>query len=372
MHVDEEILRDLHERLKRARWNDAVQEGWAYGTDRAFLRSLAEYWSLKYDWRSCESSINTLPMRRVEISGLGIVFIHYESQRSRIPLLLLNGWPSSFLEYSQILSLLHSNNASPFGLFDLVIPSMPGFGFSDRPERPWQIDTVDLFLRLMRDVLGYKRFLIAGTDIGAGVATRMALKYPESLMGIHITSVVDPPGAEEDRTLTSAELAYVAQREKWNREEGAYEVVQCTRPQTLAFGLADSPIGLASWIIEKFYNWTDCRGDLTSVFPFDALLDNIMIYWVTGTIGSSVRYYYESRHFREPLQPDQRVSVPTAVTVFPKDLVLPPREWAERFYNVTRYSRAPMGGHFPAWEAPRFYACELANFARDLTAEGAL
>ena len=367
--VEAPVLEDLRLRLERTRWNDSVQDGWAYGTDRNFLRSLIDYWTREYQWNARQQLMNQLPLCRAVIDGFHVNFLYHRGKSDHaLPIVLMNGWPSSFIEYAKLVPLLTGSQSSGAGemTFDLVIPSLPGFGFSERATQPHQVDSVELFFKLMRDVLGYNRFLAVGTDIGAGVATRMALKYPDAIAGIHITSVVDPPGAEKSPTLLAAEEAYLQQCEKWNREEGAYESLQCTRPQTLAFGLADSPVGLASWIVEKFYNWTDCPDGLTTIFPMETLLDNIMIYWVTGTIGSSVRYYYESRHFRAPLLPDQQVSVPTAVMVLPKDLVQPPREWTARFYNVQRFTVADRGGHFPAWEIPDHYAQEIRSFAHQL------
>ena len=367
--VEAPVLEDLRLRLERTRWNDSVQDGWAYGTDRNFLRALTEYWTREYQWNARQQLMNQLPLRRAVIDGFHVNFLYYRGKSDHaLPILLMNGWPSSFIEYAKLAPLLTGNQSSGAGetTFDLVIPSLPGFGFSERATQPHQVDSVELFFKLMRDVLGYKRFLAVGTDIGAGVATRMVLKYPDAIAGIHITSVVDPPGADKSPTLSEAEQACLQQCEKWNREEGAYESLQCTRPQTLAFGLADSPVGLASWIVEKFYNWIDCPDGLTTIFPTEILLDNIMICWVTGTIGSSVRYYYESRHFRAPLLPDQQVSVPTAVMVLPKDLVQPPQEWAARFYNIQRFMVADRGGHFPAWEIPDHYAQEIRSFAHQL------
>ncbi|MGI8771555.1 MAG: epoxide hydrolase family protein [Acidobacteriaceae bacterium] len=368
--VPDSVLHDLHERLQRTRWNDAVEEGWAYGTDRTFLQALMQHWSSAYRWEERQSILGRLPHRRASIDGFGLHFLHFRGGgRSPQPLLLMNGWPSSFVEYQRLAPMLA--NASKVATdseisFDVVIPALPGFGFSDKPTRPNQVDTVNLFFKLMTEALGYSQFIAAGTDIGAGVATRLGLKYPQSVKAIHITAVVDPPFTPDFRPFTQAEQDYRARSRQWDTEEGAYQALQSTRPQTLAFSLADSPVGLASWIIEKFYNWSDCRGDLLGVFPMDTLIDNLMVYWSTNTIGSSVRYYYESRHFRPPLKPGDRVAVPTGVMVLPKDLAQPPREWAERFYNVQRYSVLDRGGHFPAWEVPELYATDLRSLVRSV------
>jgi pimeloyl-ACP methyl ester carboxylesterase len=238
--------------------------------------------------------------------------------------------------------------------------------FSDRPTRPNQIDAEDLFNTLMTEHLGYPTYLASGTDIGAGVATRLALKYPGHLQGIHVASVVNPPLTPESPPLTDAEKAYKARSDQWEEEEGAYEHVHYTRPQTFAFALADSPVGLASWILEKFQFWSDHGDDLLSTFPPDMLIDNLMIYWATETIGSSIRLYYDHRHIRVPFKATDHVNVPTAICMWPKDLVIAPREWAERFYNVHQYSSQTRGGHFPAWEAPDAYAHDVRLFARSL------
>lgn len=197
-------------------------------------------------------------------------------------------------------------------------------------------------------------------------ATRLALKHPSVVRGIHISAVVDPPLTPASPPLTDAEKAYKARAAQWEADEGAYEHVHCTKPQTLAFALADSPVGLASWILEKFHSWSDHGADLLQTFPADLLLDNLMMYWVTNCIGSSMRYYYDGAHFRPPFRPDDHVRVPTAICMWLKDLMVAPREWAERFYDVRQYTVQEHGGHFPAWEAHEAYASDLQSFARSL------
>ena len=279
----------------------------------------------------------------------------------------MNGWPSSFAEYGRLAPRLADPAAfggSAEDAFDVVIPALPGFGFSDRPTRPDQVRPEDLFHALMTDRLGYPGYLASGTDIGAGVATRLALKHPDVVRGIHVSAVVDPPLTAASPPLTGPEQAYIARSRQWEAEEGAYEHLQYTRPQTLAFALADSPVGLASWIVEKFHFWSDHGDDLLRTFPPDMLIDNLMIYWATGTIGSSMRSYYDNSHFRPALRTGDHVDVPTAVCMWPRDLVKAPREWAERFYDVRQYATPAHGGHFPAWEAPDAYADDVRRFAR--------
>ncbi|GLQ51815.1 epoxide hydrolase family protein [Dyella flava] len=370
IQFDITLRQDLLRRLSATRWNDAVSDDWRYGMNESFLKALIQYWCTTYDFDAAEKRLNELPHQRAEIQGFGISYIHLRGRGPHPkPLLLMNGWPSSFAEYRMLAPRLADPAAfggSADDAFDVVIPTLPGFGLSERPTRPYQVITEDLFHRLMTEKLGYRGYIASGTDIGAGVATRLALKYPASVKGIHVSTVVDMPLPANARPLTDAEKAYQADLAKWEVDEGAYEHLQSTRPQTLAFGLADSPAGLASWIVEKFYFWSDNGGDLLKAFPMDVLIDNVMIYWATGTIGSSVRYYYDSRHYRQPLKATDHVTVPTAVSMWPKDLVKAPREWAERFYNVQQYSMQAHGGHFPAWEAPDAYAQELRQFAKSI------
>jgi microsomal epoxide hydrolase len=370
VRFDSALRADLLRRLAATRWNDAVTTDWQYGMNASFLKQLAHHWMTAYDFDAAEKRLNLLPQFRATVGGFGVSFIHLKGRGPKTrPLLLMNGWPSSFVEYGKLAAKL--SDPAAFGgsaddAFDIVIPALPGFGFSDRPTRPYQVHAEDLFHSLMTEKLGYTNYLASGTDIGAGVATRLALKYPDSVRGIHISTVVDPPLPEGSWPLSDAERAYQASAARWEADEGAYEHLQSTRPQTLAFALADSPVGLASWIVEKFYFWSDHGGDLLDTFPLDMLIDNVMIYWATETIGSSVRYYYDSHHFRAKLKTSDHVSVPTAVCMWPRDLVTAPREWADRFYDVRQYSTQPHGGHFPAWEAPDAYAQDLRKFAKGL------
>ena len=370
VHFDHALRADLQRRLAQTRWSDAVTTDWAYGMNKSFLRALVEYWQTSYNFDAAEERLNAMPQFRTTLAGFGIHYLHIRGRGPHPkPLLLMNGWPSSFAEYRRLAPMLADPAAfggSADDAFDVVIPTLPGFGFSDRPTHPHQVNAEDLFHTLMTEHLGYPAYIASGTDIGAGVATRLALKYPGTVQGIHIASVVDPPLTATSPPLTAAEEAYKTRAAQWEAEEGAYEHVHYTRPQTLAFALADSPVGLASWIVEKFYFWSDHGDDLLKTFPPEMLIDNLMIYWATETIGSSMRLYYDHRHFRAPFKTSDHVSVPTAICIWPKDLVLAPREWAERFYNVQRYSTQRHGGHFPAWEAPDAYAEDVRLFSRSL------
>ncbi|MDB6082771.1 MAG: epoxide hydrolase [Gammaproteobacteria bacterium] len=365
---DDAIRADLRRRLRNTRLSDAVTGNWQYGMNKEFLSRLLHHWREVYDFDAAEDRLNSLPQFRTNIGEVGIHYIHLKGLGPRpTPLLLMNGWPSSFVEYQKLASRLTdpaASNGSVHDAFDVVIPAPPGVGFSDRPTRAGPPTTEEKFHALMTEHLGYPTYIASGTDIGAGVATRLALKFPSAVRGIHISAVVDPPMTIDATSMTSAERDYRVRVEQWKSEEGAYQHLQATRPQTVAFALSDSPAGLASWIVEKFYLWSDHGNDLVELFPFDMLIDNLMVYWVTNTIGSSMRYYYDNQHYRPSLLINDHVTVPTAICMWPKDLVLAPREWAERFYNVKQYTRPSFGGHFPGWEAPDVYAEDLRAFAR--------
>lgn len=368
--VTKPIIEDLQRRLAQTRWSDEVVPDWKYGTAQQPLRDLIHHWLSGYDWANAQARLDALPHFRAEIDGFGIHFLRYQGRGAhRQALLLVNGWPSSFVEYAKLVPMLVDPVNHGGGLndsFDVIIPALPGFGYSDRPTAPNQVQAIDLFHQLMTEGLGYQTYMVSGTDIGAGVATRMAMKYPTALRGIHISAVADAPLTADSTAINAAEDAYQSSVKKWHDLEGAYQHLQTTRPQTLAYALNDSPAGLASWILEKFRLWSDAGPDLFSVLPADMLIDNLMLYWTTQTIGSSMRHYYESRHFRAPLTPTDRVTVPTAICMWPKDLVVAPKEWAERFYNVRQYNVQARGGHFPGWEQPALYARDLRNLLRTL------
>lgn len=357
---------DLLLRLRQVRWSDAVLDDWRQGTAPQPLRELVDYWIHDYDWQKAAARINALPhFQATTIDGIDLHFLHFKGTGpAPQPLLLTNGWPSSFVEYTRLAPLLAAH-------FDVVMPAHPGYGYSSRPTALDQAGSVVLFQRLMTEGLNYTNYIVSGTDIGAGVATRMALAYPDAVRGLHISAVVDPPLDAASAPLTDEERAYQQQVQTWSADEGAYLHLQATRPQTVAYALNDSPVGLASWILEKFRYWSDAGRDLWDVFPRDMLLDNINLYWSTQTIGSSMRLYHETRHFRAPLAASDRVVVPTAVCMWPKDLVTAPASWAQRFYNVQRYTVQPHGGHFPAWEQPALYAADLCAFAATLAATAA-
>ena len=368
--LDAPLRDDLLRRLDGIRWSDSVSTDWRDGTDDAFLRNLVRHWRTAYDLDAAQARMNALPQFRACVDGFGIHYVRLPGVGPNPrPLLLMNGWPSSFVEYRKLAPMLAdpaSFGGSADDAFEVVMPALPGFGYSDRPTRPGQVRAEDLFHRLMTGHLGHARYLASGTDIGAGVATRLALEHPGALHGIHLSAIAEPVLTPASPPLGPAENEHVARVVRWEAEQGAYGHLHRTRPQTPAFALADSPVGLASWIVEKFHAWSDHDGDLLRVFPAEMLLDTLMVYWATNTIGSSMRSYLDRSRFRPPLRPVDRIAVPTALCLWPRDLVLPPREWAERLYDVQRYTVQARGGHFPAWEAPDAYADDLRAFARSL------
>lgn len=371
--IPEETLRDLKRRIGSTRFPDEIPDaGWDYGTSGSFLRELLGYWEERFDWRAREAELNGMPHFRAEIDGLGIHFVHVRSKEPHaLPILLTHGWPSTFHEMSRLVPLLAdpaAHGGDPDDAFHVVVPSLPGFGFSDIPRRRGLTKTriAGLWAHLMTGVLGYRRFAARGGDIGSGVTAWLGVDYPGRVAGIHVSDVLDPGIGPGSPPLSDAERRFVAEMESWMRAEGAYDHVQATKPQTLAYGLTDSPAGLAAWIVEKFRSWSDCEGDVLRRFSMDDLLTVLTIYWATGTINSANRLYFDRDREPRRLAPGQRVEVPCAVTIFPADIDRPPREWGERAYRVERWSEMPRGGHFAAWEEPELLARDIREFFRPL------
>jgi pimeloyl-ACP methyl ester carboxylesterase len=361
--VQDAVLTDLRRRIAATRWPDQVAgAGWDYGTEREYLRELLTYWERYFDWRVHEAALNELAHFRTEVDGVGIHFLHHPAARAgAIPLLLLHGWPSSFLQMTRILPLLVDAG------FDVVVPSLPGYGFSDRPdERGVSVGRVAALLSgLMTRGLGYPSYAVRASDVGAGVAAALPRR---ELIGVHLCGTNPFLGPLPD-DLSAEEEAFVAELRRWVQDEFAYGRMHATKPQTLAYGLNDSPAGLAAWVVEKFRSWSDCGGDVESRFSKDDLLANLTIYWATETIGSSVRIYYESVRDR-PRPDDASVRVPTAVATFPKDIVPPPRAWVERSGPVERWTEMPRGGHFGEWEEPELLAADITAFLDDVRPRG--
>jgi len=371
--IDSTILDDLCLRLQNARWINGVNNGtWETGTSATYLKELCDYWARDYDWQKNESFLNSFSHFKTSIDGTGIHFIHEKSKSANaVPLLLIHGYPDSFVRFLKVIPLLME--ADKDGLsFNLVIPSLPGYGFSDIPHEPGMNPQrmASLFTKLMTNELGYSEFIVHGGDWGSVIAEQIVLINPQYLKGIHLADVpwwhlfTIPP-----ETLTEGEKKYLQTGQQWSKTEGAYSMIQSTKPKSLGYGLNDSPVGLAGWIIEKFYSWSDCKGKLENVFTKDELLTNLTIYWATKTIHSANYLYYETAAF---LQQESKkaaagkVEVPTGVVIFPKDMIPPPREFAERFFNIRQWTEMPVGGHFAAMEQPELFAKDLRQFAKTL------
>ena len=357
IEVPQEVLHDLSTRLKQTRWTDEPENaGWSYGTNPAYLRELVTYWQNEYDWRKHEAEINKHPQFKVDIDGVTIHYIHVKGKgQGTSPLLLTHGWPDSFYRFLKVIPLLNSS-------FDVVIPSIPGFGFSQ--QTAMNVDRVaELFNKLMTKVLGYTAYFAAGGDMGTVVTKSLAVQYPENIKAIHLTDVGYPNGTEDWSKMTPEEQAFGQQIQHWFFTEGAFNMIQSTKPQTLGYALNDSPVGLASWMIEKFYAWSDHDGNIERSLTKDELITNIMIYWVSQSINSSIRVYAENARasYMGGLKSSQRVEVPTGVSLFPKEAQFP-KAWAERMANVASFTVMKKGGHFAALEVPDVYANELVKF----------
>jgi pimeloyl-ACP methyl ester carboxylesterase len=373
IHIDDGVLSDLRRRLLATRWPvPAPGPAWRQGTDLAYLKSLLADWSGGFDWRAEERGINRFPQFRARVDGIAIHFVHERAVKGTgIPLLLLHGWPSTFVELLPLVPLL--TDPGTHGIdgpsFDVVIPSLPGYGFSERPERGNYRDIAGLMHGLMRG-LGYARYGTGGGDFGAGIATVMALDHAASTLGIHLSNLEFSPDVDDrSRPLSDAERSYLAQRDLWDKAERGYSSIQSTKPQTLAYALNDSPAGLAAWIVEKWRSWTDSEGDLDSRFPRELLLTMLTVFWATGSITTSMRDYYDNRWDGVALGSQTFVTVPTGIANFANQFIFEgkaPREWAERLYNVRRWSEMPRGGHFAPAEEPRLLAADIAAFFADL------
>lgn len=365
IQVPQTVLDDLNRRLAATRWTPEVEDpNWNYGTNVSYMKKLADYWQNQYDWRKHEAALNQLPHFRTEIDGIGIHFIHVRGKGANpTPLLLTHGWPDSFYRFHKVIPMLTdpaSFGGDPETSFDVIVPSIPGFGFSD-PVALSEEKVADLWVKLMNG-LGYQKFAAAGGDMGAIITKYLAYKYPEAVSAVHLTDVGYPTGQEDFSTMSPAELEFAGFIQGWWFQQGTFAMIQMTKPQSLALGLNDSPVGLASWIM-SFVTIGTTGEAIEQRFDRDELLTNIMIYWVTQTIGSSVRSYYEGAHAQSPIKPGDRIEVPTAVAHCPDDAPLP-REWAERHVNLQQFTELARGGHFAAWEAPELYAADLQQFIR--------
>jgi pimeloyl-ACP methyl ester carboxylesterase len=370
---DDELL-DLRERLRRTRWPDAeTVEDWSQGVPRAYMQELCRYWADEYDWRKTETRLNAHPQFRTEIDGLGIHFLHVRSPHAdALPLVVTHGWPGSVVEFLKVIGPLtdpvaHGGDAAD--AFHVVCPSLPGYGFSDKPTRPgWGIERIAAAWIELMARLGYKRYGAQGSDWGTSISAAIGQRDAERVVGIHLTPPLAPPDPATLDDLTERERSALASLEHSADWDSGYSQEQATRPQTIGYALVDSPAALCAWIIEKFWAWTDCDGHPENVLTRDELLDNLMLHWLPGTGASSARLYWESlRQVNEWIsgRADDIVAVPTGCSIFPRELQRPSRRWAEkRFRDIRYWSEPERGGHFAAFEQPQLFVNELRAFFR--------
>jgi len=374
IEVPQGTLGDLRARLAGTRWPEAeTVDDWSQGVPLSYLRELCRHWAEDYDWRATERRLNLLPQFRTEVDGLGIHLLHLRSPHpDAFPVVLTHGWPGSVVEFLKVIGPLtdptaHGGDAAD--AFHLVVPSLPGYGFSDRPAQPgWGVERIaGAWARLMAR-LGYRRYGAQGGDWGTSVSTSIAQQDPEHVAGIHLNPPLAPPDPATFDDLTEAERATLAALEHAAEWESGYSQEHATRPQTIGYALVDSPVALCAWIVEKFWAWTDHDGQLEDVLTRDELLDNLMLYWLPGTGAASARLYWESirqvnRWISGPVT--ETVAVPTGCSIFPKELQRPSRRWAaRRFLDIRWWNELDKGGHFAAFEQPELFVNEVRAFFR--------
>jgi pimeloyl-ACP methyl ester carboxylesterase len=370
--VDEAVLSDLRDRIERTRWPPVAAAGWVSGVDAEYLRSLLAYWAGEFDWRGQEHRLNQFDHYLAHVDGTRVHFVHERGNGpDPVPIVLTHGFPSSFVEHLELLPLLadpaaHGGRAED--AFDVVVTSLPGYGFSDPLAGPMLESAVaDMWCTLMKDALGYTRFGAHGSDVGSGVTLELGLRHPDHVIGVHLSAfyLYPPP---EPWPPAVREFVEASTRER--AEDVAYSRMQATKPQTVAYALTDSPAGLAAWIVDLFRAFSDCGGDIESRFSRDQILTNLTIYWVAGSIAAAMRGYYDAEHFASPPPAGSRVRVPSGFAVFADSYrpssARPPRELAEHFFNVTRWTDMPTGGHFAALEEPQLLAEDIRAFFRPL------
>lgn len=356
---------DLHRRLDATRWPTLpFDTGWRSGTNDQVLRDLVRYWRHEYDWLEIQDQLNRLTHLRGLIEGEELHCVVYKGSGGgrRPPLLLLHGWPGSFVEFLDAAEIIAQGIDGQPG-FDLVVPSLPGFGLSEAPRAPGihAGRIAERMHRLMKE-LGYQHYGVQGGDWGAMIGTALALQQPDSVDGLHITFVHPPPPLQEEGAPPEEERNYLACRKKFDIEETGYSQIQRTRPQTLAYGQMDSPVGLLAWILEKFWTWSDHGNDLWQTFSRDRVLTNVMLYWLPGCVLSAARLYYETFHHMPRDLMRGRVDVPTGYAKFPAEPWSPPSSMVARQYNLVYYTELPKGGHFAAMEQPELWAKDVSAF----------
>jgi pimeloyl-ACP methyl ester carboxylesterase len=372
LNIAQERLDDLKDRLARTRWPEKeTVSDWSQGAPLAQVRALCEHWQQHYDWRNCEARLNAAGQFTTVIDGLRIHFLHVRSPNpDALPLLLTHGWPGSVIEFMKVLGPLSdpaAHGGDPADAFHLVVPSLPGYGFSEKPaEAGWGVERIARAWTALMERLGYHRFVAQGGDWGAAVTTAMAEQAPPSCAAIHLNMPIVFPTKEDLKNLTPEEAAGLEAVRPYRETGMGYANQQATKPQTLGYGLNDSPAGQAAWIYEKFHGWTDNQGTPESVLSRDELLDNIMLYWLPGCATSSARLYWEStRFYQNPPRP--RIDIPVGVSMFRKELIRASRRWAENNYSTIIYwNELDKGGHFAAFEQPELFTQELRQCFRSL------
>ena len=365
--VPETELDDLRDRLRRTRWPDReTVADWSQGIPLAYLKDLCRYWAEEYDWRVTEKRLNELPQFRTELDGLGIHLLHVRSPRAdALPLVITHGWPGSIVEFLKVIGPLTdpaAHGGDPADAFHVVCPSLPGYGFSDKPTGTgWGVERIGGAWATLMGRLGYERYGAQGGDWGAAVTVAIGQRDAGHVAGIHLNMPVVGPDRSTFDELTEGEQTTLASLSHYQEWDSGYSKQQSTRPQTLGYGLADSPAGQCAWIVEKFWSWTDCDGDPLNVLSRDELIDNVMLYWLNRAATSSGRLYWESFNSRN----SDPVSVPTGCSIFPKEISRPSRRWAEkRFSDIRWWNELDKGGHFAAFEQPATFVDELRSFFR--------
>jgi epoxide hydrolase len=374
IEIPEADLRDLRERLARTRWPESeTVEDWSQGVPLVYLKDLCGYWGERYDWRATESRLNALPHFRTMIDGLGIHFLHVRSPHAEaLPLVITHGWPGSLVEFLKVIGPLTdpiAHGGDSRDAFHVVCPSLPGYGFSDKPTRPgWGVQHIAAAWTALMARLGYERYGAQGSDWGTSISASVGQQDPGHVAGIHLSPPLAPPDPATFDDLTERERAALASMKRSAEWDSGYSQEQSTRPQTIGYALVDSPAALCAWIIEKFWAWTDCDGHPENVLTRDELLDNVMLYWLPGTGASSARLYWESsRQVNEWISgpTGDTVAVPTGCSIFPKEIQRPSRRWAEkRFLDIRYWNEPDRGGHFAAFEQPDLFVEELRAFFR--------
>ena len=368
LDVPQAELDRLNAKLDLVRWPDAeTGDGWSQGVPRARARALVEYWRHRYDWRRCEAMLKRFGQFMTQLDGLDVHFLHVRSShRDALPVLMTHGWPGSVLEFHKVLGPLteperHGGEASD--AFHVIAPSLPGYGLSGKPTAPgWNVERIAATWTALMTRLGYEHYVAQGGDWGAAVTTVLAATKPTGLAAAHMNIVSARPRALPHDVATPEERRALDAMNRYQRSEMGYALIQATRPQTLGYALADSPVGQAMWIYEKFQKWTDCDGDPENVLTRDEILDDVMLYWLTNSATSSARLYWESL-FRQPKV--SNVDLPVGFSVFPKELFLSPRHWAaETFTNIQYWNEVDRGGHFAALEQPELFVREVRECFR--------